>query len=57
MSKPLNKNTSSYLWLRSGVFYFIRRVPADIRRRYKADRVSLSLRRIDPRDHPVGAVD
>ena len=44
MNKLLNKNTSSYLWLRSGVFYFIRRVPSDVRRHYKADRVCLSLR-------------
>jgi integrase len=44
MNKLLNKNTSSYLWLRSGVFYFIRRVPGDVRRHYKADRVCLSLR-------------
>ena len=44
MNKLLNKNTSSYLWFRSGVFYFIRRVPGDVRRHYKADRVCLSLR-------------
>ena len=44
MSKLLNKNTSSYLWSRSGVFYFIRRVPGDVRRHYNADRVCLSLR-------------
>ena len=44
MNKLLNKNTSSYLWFRSGVFYFIRRVPGDVRQHYKADRVCLSLR-------------
>ena len=44
MNKLLNKNTSSYLWFRSGVFYFIRRVPSDVRSHYKADRVCLSLR-------------
>ena len=44
MNKLLNENTSSYLWFRSGVFYFIRRVPSDVRRHYKADRVCLSLR-------------
>ena len=44
MNKLLNKNTSSYLWFRSGVFYFIRRVPSDVKRHYKADRVCLSLR-------------
>ena len=44
MNKLLNKNTSSYLWFRSGVFYFIRRVPGDVRSHYKADRVCLSLR-------------
>ena len=44
MNKLLNKNTSSYLWFRSGVFYFTRRVPGDVRRHYSADRVCLSLR-------------
>ena len=44
MNKLLNKNTSSYLWFRSGVFYFIRRVPSDVRSHYKAVRVSLRLR-------------
>ncbi len=44
MNKLLNKNTLSYLWFRSGVFYFIRRVPGDVRWHYKSDRVCLSLR-------------
>ena len=44
MSKLMYKYTHSHLSVRSGIFYFVRRIPVDVRQHYKADRISLSLR-------------
>ena len=44
MSKLMYKSGQPHLSMRSGVFYFVRRVPTDVRHHYRADRVSLSLR-------------
>ena len=38
------KNAQRYVHLRDGVFYYKRRVPADLRQHYKADWVRVSLR-------------
>ena len=44
MSKLMYKYTHSHLSVRSGIFYFVRRILVDVRKHYKADRNSLSLR-------------
>ena len=44
MSKLMYKSGQPHLSVRSGVFYFVRRIPTDVRHHYCADRVSLSLR-------------
>ena len=44
MSKLMYKSGQPHLSVRSGVFYFVRRIPTDVRQYYRADRVSLSLR-------------
>ena len=44
MSKLMYKSIQPHLSVRSGVFYFVRRIPSDVRQHYRADRVSLSLR-------------
>ena len=44
MSKLMYKSGQPHLSMRSGVFYFVRRIPTDVRHHYRADRVSLSLR-------------
>ena len=44
MSKLMYKSSLTHLSVRSGVFYFVRRIPTDVRHHYRADRVSLSLR-------------
>ena len=33
-----------HLWCRSGVYYFVRRIPVDVQRHYRSKRVSMSLR-------------
>ena len=38
------KSSLTHLSVRSGIFYFVRRIPTDVRHHYLADRVSLSLR-------------
>ena len=44
MSKLMYKSSLTHLSVRSGIFYFVRRIPTDVRHHYRADRVSLSLR-------------
>ena len=44
MSKLMYKSGQPHLSVRSGIFYFVRRIPTDLRHHYRADRVSLSLR-------------
>lgn len=43
-SKLMCKSNQPHLSLRSGIFYFARRIPVDVRQHYKTDRISLSLR-------------
>ena len=38
------KTPASHTHLRGGVYYFVRRIPADLREFYSGDRISLSLR-------------
>jgi integrase len=45
MSKLMYKNTfEEHVQLRGTLYYFVRRVPADLRDQYKSDRISQSLR-------------
>ena len=44
ISKLMYKIGQPHLSTRSGVFYFVRSIPTDVRQHYRADRVSLSLR-------------
>ncbi len=44
MSKLMYKSGQPHLSVRSGILYFVRRIPTDVRQHYRADRVSLSLR-------------
>ena len=37
-------NINSYIRVRFGIYYFVRRVPADLQHYYRSDRVSMSLR-------------
>lgn len=42
-NEPYNKN-GSYLFQKSGVFYFVRRVPRDLEAHHCTNRISFSLR-------------
>ena len=44
MSKLMYKIPHSHVYLRDGVCYFVRRIPADLRPHYSVDRISFSLR-------------
>ena len=44
MSKLMYKIQQPHVHLRDGVYYFVRRVPADLRAHYRSDRISLTLR-------------
>jgi len=44
MSTLVYKIQPPYVHLRDGVYYFVRRVPADLRAHYRSDRISLTLR-------------
>ena len=44
MSKVMHRMKSQHVQLRGGVFYFVKRVPADLRQHYCTDRISISLR-------------
>jgi integrase len=37
-------NQSPHIRVRSGIYHFVRRVPADLQQQYRSDRVSISLR-------------
>ncbi|WP_439124838.1 DUF6538 domain-containing protein [Marivita sp.] len=39
----MNKSTP-YTFKKSGIFYFIRRIPKHVRHRYRTDKISFSLR-------------
>ena len=44
MSKVVYSSQPPHVHLRDGVYYFVRRVPADLRAHYRSDRISLTLR-------------
>ena len=44
MHKVMYTNASQYVSRRDGVFYYIRRVPHDVRQHYASSRISFSLR-------------
>jgi integrase len=44
MSKLMYKIQPPHMHLRHGVYYFVRRIPADLRAHYRSDRISLTLR-------------
>jgi hypothetical protein len=44
MSRLMYKIPASHVQLRDGVYYFVRRIPADLQEFYSGDPVSLSLR-------------
>jgi len=44
MSKLMYKVPESHVYLRDGIYYFVRRIPADLRSHYSSDRISFSLR-------------
>ena len=41
---PDNASALKHLWCRSGVYYFVRRIPVDVQQHYHSKRVSMSLR-------------
>ena len=52
----LATKSNSYTFQKSGVWYFSRRVPADLRRYYRTGRIAYSLRTKSPRDARVRAM-
>ena len=44
MHKVMYTNTSQYVSNRDGMFYYVRRVPNDVRQHYASSRISFSLR-------------
>ena len=41
---PDDASALKHLWCRSGVYYFVRRIPVDVQQHYRSKRVSNSLR-------------
>ena len=52
----LTTKSNSYTFQKSGVWYFFRRVPADLRRHYRTGRIAYSLRTKSIRDARVRAM-
>ena len=48
---------NSYTFQKDGIWYFSRRVPADLRRHYRTDRIAESLRTKSVRDARVRAMN
>ena len=44
MYKVMNSFDELHVYNRSGIYYFIRRIPADLRQFYSASRISFSLK-------------
>ena len=44
MYELMHKNDSQYIRCRNGVYYFVRRVPNDLKDIYSSDRISMSLK-------------
>ena len=45
---PDDASVLKHLWCRSGVYYFVRRIPVDVQQHYRSKRVSMSLRTRSP---------
>ena len=52
----LATKSNSYTFQKDGTWYFSRRVPADLRRHYRTNRIAYSLRTKSVRDARVRAV-
>ncbi|WP_435142043.1 DUF6538 domain-containing protein [Pseudopelagicola sp. nBUS_19] len=52
----LATKSNSYTFQKDGIWYFSRRVPADLRRHYRAGRIAYSLRTKSVRDSRVRAM-
>ena len=44
MHKVMYTNASQYISNRDGIFYYVRRIPCDVRQHYSSTRISFSLR-------------
>ena len=44
MYELMHKNDNQYLRCRDGIYYFVRRVPNDLKDIYTSDRISMSLK-------------
>ena len=44
MHKVMYTNASQYISNRDGIFYYVRRIPCDVRQHYSSPRISFSLR-------------
>ena len=51
----LASKSNSYTFIKNGIWYFSRRIPADLRRHYKTSRISYSLRTRSVRDARIRA--
>ena len=56
MHKVMYTNASQYVSNRDGIFYYVRRVPHDVRQHYASSRISFSLRTKSPRTAARAAV-
>ena len=52
----LATKSNSYTFQKDGIWYFSRRVPADLRRHYRTNRIAYSLRTKSVRDARVRAM-
>ena len=52
----LTTKLNSYTFNKNGIWYFSRRVPADLRRHYRTNRIAYSLRTKSVRDARVRAM-
>ena len=52
----LASKSISYTFNKNGIWYFSRRIPADLRRHYKTSRIAYSLRTRSLRDARVRAI-
>ena len=53
----LASKSNSYTFNKNGIWYFSRRIPADLRRHYKTDRIAYSLRTRSVRDARIRAMN
>ena len=52
----LSSKINSYTFIKNGIWYFSRRIPADLRKHYKTGRISYSLRTRSVRDARIRAI-